>query len=76
MRCHKQRCWWKSGIRRSRLRFYSFLKKTLIISNDCAAFQACSFGKNHLTSNYVRFVLVVRSILDSSLDPRLRFSFI
>lgn len=76
MRCHKQGCWWKSGIRRSRLRFYSFLKKTLIIPNDCAAFQACSLGKNHLTSNNMRFVLVVKSILDSSLDPRLRFSFI
>lgn len=79
MRNYKQGCWWKSGIfagiRRFKLKFCSFLKKTLVIANDHAAVQACSLRKNHLTSNNVRLVVNARSILNSSLDPRLRFTF-
>lgn len=79
MRNYKQGCRWKSGnfagISRSNLQFCSFLKKTLIIANDHAAVQAFSLRKNHLTSNNVRLVVNARSILNSFLDPRLRFTF-
>lgn len=79
MRIHQQGREWKSEVpvktSTSQLRFYHFLKKTLVIANDCTALQAEGFGMKHLTSNNLRFAVIARSILNSSPDPRLRVSF-
>lgn len=79
MRIHQQGRGWKSEvpvqISTSQIRFHHFLKKTLVIANDCAALQAEGFGMKQLTSNNLRFAVIARSILDSSPDPRLRVSF-
>lgn len=72
-------CCWKSGgsagVSRYEFRFSSFLNKTAIITDHCAASQSCSFGKNHLSGNKLGCIFTAGAICNRPSKPKSTFCF-